>query len=173
MNAKRSVRGRQQLAQVASVDAAVTFVVLLLLPIALDDFVLYDFLPLAIHALHILSVLIGYVFARHSTTSLETLRVLTITYFILFVLDASVIVVLRVLMWGHHYHADTGGEHMPALGTLVSHMIVSVLFVLIDVSGAYLCMVTQHALLAVQYSNDQLQSMASASLYKAQANENV
>lgn len=171
MNTKRSVRGRQQLAQVASVDAALTFAVLLLLPIALDDFVLYDFLPLAIHALHILSVLIGYVFARHSTTSLETLRVLTITYFILFVLDAGVIVVLRVLMWGHHYRA--GGEHMPALGTLITHMIVSVLFVLIDVSGAYLCMVAQHSLLAMHYSNDQLQSLASASLYKTQGNENV
>lgn len=171
MNTKRSVRGRHQLAQVASIDAFATGFTLLLLIMALDDFVLYDFIPLAVHALHIVSVWIAYIFVRQSTTSLDTLRVLTIAYFILFVFDAGIVAVVRVLMWGHHYRAD--GEHMPAYGTLIVHMLVSLLFVGIDVSGAYLAMVTQHSLLATQYTNDQLQSVAAASLYKTAGNENV
>jgi cytochrome c biogenesis factor len=124
-----------------------------------------------VHSLHIVSVWIAYIFVRQSTTSLETLRVLTIAYFILFVLDGGIVVVARVLMAGHHFRAD--GEHMPAYGTLLVHMFVSVMFVGIDISGAYLSMVAQHSLLAKHYTNDQLQSLAAASLYKTSGNENV
>ena len=165
---KRGVRGRQQLALVASIDAVLLSYAVLLMLLALDMFDTRDFVLLGVHMLHGLSALIAYLFVRHNTTSLETLRLLLTCYSILFVVDI-VICVGRVMMLGHQHQDVDTHRHVNAAVRLG----LAVAFIIVDVSGAFFANLAQDSSMALHYSNEQLSSIADHSLYDTQSGANA
>lgn len=154
MPSKQTIRGRLSLALVANIDAVLLSYDVLLLLLALDLLDAYDMFFLGMHLLHIFTVSMAYIVVRHATTSIDTLRILAVAYFVVLLIDVAIIVG-RILMIGHT-HAAGVPRHMNALVTLL----LAVLFVFTDIAGAFFTNLAQHSAFSHYYTNEQLATIA-------------
>jgi len=164
MLSKHTIRGRQSLALVASIDAFALALVFVLLLLAVDDFEAYDFLLASVHLLHLFTAGLAYDAVRRAITSLDTLRILVIVYLIVLIVDIAVLIA-RIILLGHT-HDDRVHRHMNELVRVV----LALLFVFIDASGALFTNVAQHSAFSLYYTNDQLATVADQQFYKSPAN---
>jgi len=152
---KRAVRGRATLALVATLDAQLLLVTLALLLTAIDLGNSIDTFLLAVHVLHIVSALLAYVVVRHSMTVVDSLRILMLVYSLLTVVDASV-VIARVIMLAHDHDAL---RHMHL--TLLTRLALALGLTATDAVGVFFANLAQSSVFSIEYSNEQLLSLAS------------
>lgn len=159
---KHSIRGRNDLKFVASVDAILLGYAVIVLLLALDTYEGFDTILLIMHSLHLLTVLTTYVVVRHSTTSLDMLRVLIAMYFIVAVVD-SIVCLLRLFFLGHSDDVDGGSgsgdddneielKHMHVSESV--RLVLAGLFVVVDILGAFYANLAQSSATDRHYSNN-------------------
>jgi hypothetical protein len=155
---KNAIRGRQVLALIVTLDSVVLAAALLLLLTAIDLGNGYDIFFLAAHMIHLFSVMLGYVVVRHSSTVVDSLRLVMLIFCVLLIVDLA-LVVARIVMLSHEHGALGPLRHMHL--TLLTRLVVSVLFLLVDMAGIFFANLAQTSAFARQYSNMQMLSLAS------------
>lgn len=145
------------MAIVATLDAVLLTYAVLLLLLALDYFDGLDVFLLSLHLLHIFTVLMSYVVVRHATTSLDTLRMLLMVYFLMMIIDSGICFV-RVLFLGHSDDDETSATHQHIGG--VVRVMLALSFVMIDIGGAIFTNVAQHTAVQLHYTNNDLFDLA-------------
>lgn len=149
------------MALVSSLDAVALFVLVIVLLLALDDFENYDFFLLCAHLLHLFTVGLSYMVVRHTTTSLDTLRILIVVYAVILIVDVAV-VIGRVILLGHERE-----EHRHRHMNEFLRVVLALGFCVIDCAGLLFTNVAQHSLHALCYTNEQFAGLADIAFYKA------
>lgn len=166
MLSKYTIRGRQSLAFVSSLDAvALSYVVILLLS-SLDYFDRTDAFLLALELLHVFTVALSYIVVRHSTTALDTLRILIVVYLFVMIVDVGVLVA-RIFLLGHSHDDSVPAARRHQHVNAFLRLALSVLFLFIDVTGAFFTNLAQHTAFMHYYSNDQLSTIADSAFSRA------
>jgi hypothetical protein len=161
MLAKSTIRGRQSMALVSRLESVALTVALALLVESLDESESLDIFLLGVLMLHVITVLAAYFVVRHSTTSLEALRLLVASYLIMLLIDL-VVLVARLLMLGHS-HAPHRHRHLTALVRVV----LSIVFIANDALGVFFTNMAQNSAYTLYYSNEELGVIAEHGLPKA------
>lgn len=161
---KNAIRGRQVLALIVTLDSVALLTATLLLLTAIDLGNGYDIFFIAAHMLHLFSAMLGYVVVRHSSTVVDSLRIVMLIFCILLVVDLA-IVVARIVMLSHEHTALGSLQHMHL--TLLTRLVLSIAFLLIDIGGIFFANLAQTSAFARQYSNLQLLSLASRAVQQA------
>ena len=166
MLSKHTIRGRQSLAFVASVDAVALSYAFLLLLLSFDDFDRTDALFLAMQLLHGFTAALAYIVVRHSTTSLDTLRILIVVYIVVMIVDL-IVLVARIMQLGAGHDESTPLARRHHHINAFVRLLLALLFLFIDITGAFFTNLAQHTAFVHYYSNDQLSTLADAAFYKA------
>ena len=178
---KRQIRGRQTLALVVTLDAIFLVVLAFLLLTALDVCEKYDMALLLVHALHLFSAFLSYVIIRHSSTIVDSLRIILLVYLVLLIVDVAVLFA-RIAILLHTSHAHKSVDQSAAAHdatfvrfgamkfTAISRILLVIYFILIDVAAVIYGNWAQSSAFIQQYSNEQLLSVASRALRQQNTN---
>lgn len=129
------MHGRRTIALINVLDTVVLSYAILIVLLVLDTLDMYDALLIVAHFLHAITAPLGYIIVRHSAPAPSTLRLLVILFVLSIAFDIIAFTLRLILLTGIIAH--TASLAAPTASSV--RCIVALMFVFIDLCGAFFC----------------------------------